>query len=79
MAAQQRGHPQRFNRGHAGFQGGGGGGGGGYGGRGGGAMPVDFIPGSASLCESLDRDILVVLRDGRHLVGKVRVYSFNCV
>ena len=38
---------------------------------GGGPEPADFIPGSASLCEHLDRNILVILRDGRHLIGKV--------
>lgn len=29
----------------------------------------DFLPGSASLCEHLDQKILVILRDGRHLIG----------
>jgi hypothetical protein len=28
-----------------------------------------FLPGSASLVEQLDRRIMIVLRDGRHLVG----------
>ena len=28
-----------------------------------------FLPGSASLVEQLDRRLLIVLRDGRHLIG----------
>ena len=28
-----------------------------------------FLPGSASLVEQLDRRLMIVLRDGRHLVG----------
>jgi hypothetical protein len=28
-----------------------------------------FLPGSASLVEQLDRRMMIVLRDGRHLVG----------
>ena len=28
-----------------------------------------FLPGSSSLVEQLDRRLLIVLRDGRHLVG----------
>ena len=31
-----------------------------------------FLPGSASLIEQLDRRIMIVLRDGRHLVGVLR-------
>ena len=34
-------------------------------------MSVDFLPGSASLCEHLDHRVLVILRDGRHLIGKL--------
>ena len=33
-----------------------------------GCVPA-FLPGSASLVEQLDRRIMIVLRDGRHLVG----------
>ena len=33
-----------------------------------GSVPA-FLPGSASLVEQLDRRIMIVLRDGRHLVG----------
>jgi U6 snRNA-associated Sm-like protein LSm1 len=28
-----------------------------------------YLPGSASLVEQLDQTLLIVLRDGRHLVG----------
>jgi hypothetical protein len=28
-----------------------------------------YLPGSASLVEQLDQELLIVLRDGRHLVG----------
>lgn len=28
-----------------------------------------YLPGSASLVEELDKELLVVLRDGRHLIG----------
>lgn len=28
-----------------------------------------FLPGSSSLVEQLDRRLLIVLRDGRHLIG----------
>ncbi|CAM9429782.1 unnamed protein product, partial [Choristocarpus tenellus] len=34
-----------------------------------------FLPGSASLFEQLDKKIMVVLRDGRHLVGIMRSYD----
>mmetsp|Transcript_20962 Transcript_20962/g.63879 ORF Transcript_20962/g.63879 Transcript_20962/m.63879 type:complete len:126 (-) Transcript_20962:56-433(-) len=34
-----------------------------------------YLPGAASLMESLDRKLLVVLRDGRHLVGTMRSYD----
>ena len=36
-----------------------------------GCVPA-FLPGSASLVEQLDRRIMIVLRDGRHLVGVSR-------
>ena len=39
---------------------------------------VDFLPGAASLCEMLDHSILIILRDGRHLLGILRSYDqFN--
>jgi hypothetical protein len=28
-----------------------------------------YLPGSASLVEELDKELLIVLRDGRHLIG----------
>lgn len=34
-----------------------------------------FLPGSASLVEQLDRPIMVVLRDGRHLLGTLRSFD----
>ncbi|KAL7522516.1 hypothetical protein ACHAWX_007212 [Stephanocyclus meneghinianus] len=34
-----------------------------------------FLPGSASLVEQLDQRLLVVLRDGRHLVGTLRSFD----
>ena len=34
-----------------------------------------FLPGSASLVEQLDRRIMIVLRDGRHLVGVLRSFD----
>jgi Small nuclear ribonucleoprotein (snRNP) homolog len=34
-----------------------------------------FLPGSASLVEQLDRRIMIVLRDGRHLVGIMKSFD----
>lgn len=34
-----------------------------------------FLPGASSLVEQLDRKMLVVLRDGRHLVGTLRTFD----
>lgn len=34
-----------------------------------------FLPGSASLVEQLDRRIMIVLRDGRHLVGVMKSFD----
>lgn len=34
-----------------------------------------FLPGSASLVEQLDRRMMIVLRDGRHLVGILRSFD----
>lgn len=34
-----------------------------------------FLPGSASLVEQLDRRLMVVLRDGRHLIGNLRSFD----
>ena len=33
------------------------------------------LPGAASLLEQLDKRLLVVLRDGRHLVGVMRSFD----
>ena len=34
-----------------------------------------YLPGTASLIEHLDRRLLVVLRDGRHLVGTLKSFD----
>lgn len=34
-----------------------------------------FLPGSASLAEQLDQRVMIVLRDGRHLVGTLRSFD----
>ena len=78
----------RGSGGRSGGRGGSSGGRGGRGGRGGGrgsdAMPSSgvpygflppFLPGSASLVEQLDRRMMVVLRDGRHLIGYLRSFD----
>ena len=35
-----------------------------------------YLPGSASLVEELDKELMIVLRDGRHLIG-VSFMSMN--
>lgn len=35
----------------------------------------EYLPGAASLLEQLDKRIMIVLRDGRHLVGKLRSFD----
>ena len=72
--------------GRGGGRGGRGPGGRGGGGRGGSDAPMPssgvpygflppFLPGSASLVEQLDRRMMVVLRDGRHLIGYLRSFD----
>jgi len=39
-----------------------------------GCLPA-FLPGSASLVEQLDQRVMIVLRDGRHLVGTLRSFD----
>ncbi|TFJ83692.1 hypothetical protein NSK_004796 [Nannochloropsis salina CCMP1776] len=39
------------------------------------AVLPDYLPGAASLVEQLDRRVLVVLRDGRNLVGVLRSFD----
>jgi len=34
-----------------------------------------YLPGSASLVEQLDQQVMIVLRDGRHLVGTLRTFD----
>lgn len=35
-----------------------------------------YLPGSASLVEELDRRVLLVLRDGKHIVGVRKCYTY---
>lgn len=35
----------------------------------------EYLPGAASLLEQLDKRVLIVLRDGRHLIGKLRSFD----
>ncbi len=39
------------------------------------AMLPDYLPGAASLFEQLDKQVMVVLRDGRNLVGVLRSFD----
>eukprot|EP01113_Clastostelium_recurvatum_P029030 TRINITY_DN3506_c0_g1_i1.p1 TRINITY_DN3506_c0_g1~~TRINITY_DN3506_c0_g1_i1.p1 ORF type:complete len:142 (+),score=30.58 TRINITY_DN3506_c0_g1_i1:172-597(+) len=39
------------------------------------AAPSPFIPGTASLAEELDKKLMIVLRDGKKLVGVLRSYD----
>jgi U6 snRNA-associated Sm-like protein LSm1 len=39
-----------------------------------GCLPA-YLPGAASMVEQLDRRLLVILRDGRHLVGILRTFD----
>jgi U6 snRNA-associated Sm-like protein LSm1 len=34
-----------------------------------------YLPGAASLIEHLDKTLMLILRDGRHLVGKLRSFD----
>jgi U6 snRNA-associated Sm-like protein LSm1 len=34
-----------------------------------------YLPGAASLIEEIDKRIMIILRDGRHLVGKLRSFD----
>lgn len=34
-----------------------------------------YLPGAASLLEQLDKRVMVILRDGRHLVGILRNFD----
>ena len=39
-------------------------------------MEIDnFLPGSASLVEMVDKKLLISLRDGRHFYGILRTYD----
>ena len=34
-----------------------------------------YLPGAASLLEQLDKKVMLILRDGRHLVGLLRSFD----
>jgi U6 snRNA-associated Sm-like protein LSm1 len=34
-----------------------------------------YLPGAASLIEEIDKRIMIILRDGRHLVGRLRSFD----
>lgn len=34
-----------------------------------------FLPGAGALIEQLDKEIMLILRDGRHLVGTLRNFD----
>lgn len=34
-----------------------------------------YLPGAASLLEQLDKRIMIILRDGKHLIGKLRSFD----
>ena len=34
-----------------------------------------YLPGAAALLEQLDKQVLIILRDGRHLVGRLRSFD----
>ena len=38
-------------------------------------MDESYLPGAASLVEQLDKHLMLILRDGRHLVGKLRSFD----
>lgn len=37
-----------------------------------------FLPGSSSLLEQLDKRLLLILRDGRHIIGVLRSFDQFC-
>jgi U6 snRNA-associated Sm-like protein LSm1 len=41
--------------------------------------PDSYLPGAASLLEQLDKKILIILNDGRHLVGTLRSFDHYSV
>ena len=34
-----------------------------------------YLPGAASLIEEIDKRVMIILRDGRHLVGRLRSFD----
>lgn len=34
-----------------------------------------YLPGAASLLDQLDKKLMLILRDGRHLIGKLRSFD----
>lgn len=41
--------------------------------------PDSYLPGAASMLEQLDKRILIILNDGRHLVGILRSFDHFAV
>ena len=39
------------------------------------ASDQDYLPGAASMIEEVDKKVMIVLRDGRHLTGKLRSFD----
>ena len=39
------------------------------------ASDENYLPGAASMIEEIDKKVLIILRDGRHLVGKLRSFD----
>lgn len=39
------------------------------------ASDETYLPGAASMIEEIDKKVLIILRDGRHLVGKLRSFD----
>ena len=35
----------------------------------------NYLPGAASLIEEIDKRIMIILRDGRHIVGRLRSFD----
>jgi U6 snRNA-associated Sm-like protein LSm1 len=42
-------------------------------------MSLDYLPGTASLLEELDKRLMVLLRDGRTLIGYLRYFLLTLI
>ncbi len=38
-------------------------------------MELSYLPGAASLIEEIDKEISIILRDGRNLIGTLRSFD----